>query len=239
MAFRKKTSEPVIEFALPHDYQGVFPEPLPAVQALPEWWRGLPRERKGRPLQASSLKNHTVKACPPFFDGLTAGYVWRLPAALQVAFDSSGQMYMSWDLKVAPVSHPHGDDQLSDHSGHPKVNKFLNPWFIKTPPGYSCLFIPLANRITPFEILTGVVETDRYLDLIHFPWVWRGPTEGSHFFDAGAPIAQIIPFRREAWSHEHLVISNEEGNARRATGMAATARINGYKRLFHVKKVFR
>ena len=40
------------------------------------------------------------------------------------------------------------------------VLKFVNPWVVKTPPGYSALFVPPLNRIeTPFTFFSGVVET--------------------------------------------------------------------------------
>lgn len=52
------------------------------------------------------------------------------------------------------------------------AGKFTNKWLIKTPPGYSCLFIKPMNRLEPrFDIIPGVVDTDTYVNVINFPFI--------------------------------------------------------------------
>ena len=52
------------------------------------------------------------------------------------------------------------------------AGKFINKWLIKTPPGYSCLFVkPLNHFETRFEIISGVVDTDTYINTINFPFL--------------------------------------------------------------------
>lgn len=75
--------------------------------------------------------------------------------------------------------------------------KFHNYWTLRTPPGWSCLFLPPLNRHHPvFEILAGVVDTDLYCGRIHFPFVATAP-DGFHVVEKGTPMVQVIPFRRE------------------------------------------
>ena len=76
--------------------------------------------------------------------------------------------------------------------------KFHNYWTIETPPGWSCLFIPPINRPDQrFEIASGVVDTDQYKTLIHFPF-FATVGDGVYVIEKGTPIAQVIPFRRDS-----------------------------------------
>ncbi len=74
---------------------------------------------------------------------------------------------------------------------------FHKYWTVITPPGWSCLFVPLLNRPNPlFQVFAGVVDTDTYRSLIHFPFVATAP-DGVHTLEKGTPLVQCIPFRRE------------------------------------------
>jgi hypothetical protein len=80
------------------------------------------------------------------------------------------------------------------------VMKIINPWIVKTPPGYSTLFIRPVNRAEmPFDFFSGVVETDTYYQEVHFPFVCLLSPGSSFQLAAGAPLMQCIPFRRDAW----------------------------------------
>ena len=75
--------------------------------------------------------------------------------------------------------------------------KFMNPWRIKLPPGYSLLFTqPLNRPDLPFTCFSGVVDCDRFDTTVNIPFAWTGPT-GDHVLPAGTPIAQVVPLRRE------------------------------------------
>jgi hypothetical protein len=74
--------------------------------------------------------------------------------------------------------------------------KFHNYWAIRTPPGWSCLFVPPLNRPNGvFEAVAGIVDTDTYSAHIHFPFFPIGP-DGIHIIEKGTPIIQVFPFRR-------------------------------------------
>jgi hypothetical protein len=54
-------------------------------------------------------------------------------------------------------------------------HKIINPWKIKTPKGYSCLFVPpLNNSDDRFSIIPGIVDTDTFPNEINFPIVING-----------------------------------------------------------------
>jgi hypothetical protein len=78
------------------------------------------------------------------------------------------------------------------------IVKFNNPWMVRTPPGYSTLFMPVLNRPElPFATFSGIVDTDKYHNLINFPALW---TEAGfdEKIEAGTPIVQAIPFERDS-----------------------------------------
>src|SRR5690606_21575439 len=75
--------------------------------------------------------------------------------------------------------------------------KFINPWRIKVPDGYSVLFVqPLSRPDLPFSCLSGVVGCGRFGTTVNRPVAWTGPV-GEHVLPAGTPIAQLIPIRRD------------------------------------------
>lgn len=78
-----------------------------------------------------------------------------------------------------------------------KVLKFINPWSIKTPKGWSVQFKnPANNWSNNIHILEGVVDTDEYFLPINFPFVWTGSEEGEWIIPKGTPLVQVIPFKR-------------------------------------------
>ena len=61
---------------------------------------------------------------------------------------------------------------------HPLANdtdfpKWVNPYVIKTPPGYSVLITQPFHRESVFTILPGIVDTDKYKSQVHFPFVLK------------------------------------------------------------------
>jgi hypothetical protein len=175
--------------------QGVIAEPVPAKQAMPEWFRKLP------PVTASEVSvddtGLTVKRCMPFLDALATGWIIPLAATVRLEIADGGRtVEAGWRFDRTMVSN-HGEHQVRGAPFEPRPPlKFHNFWTIRTPPGWSCLFLPPLNRPHPvFEVLAGVVDTDRYRGLIHFPFIATAP-DGLHVIEKGTPIVQVLPFRR-------------------------------------------
>jgi hypothetical protein len=85
---------------------------------------------------------------------------------------------------------------------HLPFYKILNPWKIKTPKGYSCLFVPpLNNSDDRFSIIPGIVDTDTFPNEINFPIVINGDKYPilETIIKKGTPYVQIIPFKRDSW----------------------------------------
>lgn len=190
-----RTSPARIRFRCEPADQGVIAEPLPAAKVMPDWFRRLPPVDKS--VQSATDSGITIKRCMPFLDALTTGWILPLAATVRLDIRDGGRtVEAGWDFDRVMVSN-HGAHQVAGNPREPRPPcKFHNYWTIRTPPGWSCLFLPPLNRApAPFECLAGVVDTDTYAAPVHFPFFATAP-EGLHVVEKGTPLVQIIPFRR-------------------------------------------
>ena len=209
-----------IEFSAHEDYFSLKEDyPIPAKLNIPEWYKNLDH----------TVNNLTVKGCMPFLDTLTAGYLLKMPQDFHVRhnvnnkdqkgeeFKDSFQTYSLHDQQQILIAkslnlnsgidvHP-----IKQLEGSPLINKnknlafykILNPWKIKTPSGYSCLFIsPLNNSDDRFSIIPGIVDTDVFPHEINFPIVINGDKYPvlETIIKKGTPYVQVIPFKRDIWN---------------------------------------
>ena len=153
----------------------------------------------------------SVKLCPPFLEAMTNGYIIPAPFDFRVEMEQGvtvPKQYFEHENLPGPVDawtpllENHPSLQLA---GSPWENELIlklrGYWYIKTPPGYSCLFTAPPNRSEeelPFQALSGIVETDMYKSAVHFPVVARRPFPFE--VAAGTTLVQVIPFKREDWN---------------------------------------
>jgi len=208
-----------IEFSAHEDYFDLQEDyPTPIKLNIPEWYKKLDH----------SILNKTIKGCMPFLDTLTSGYLLKMPQDFYVRhnvdnknekgeeFKDSFQTYglhdMSQPLSAKQVNLNSGFDThtLKQVKGSPFIEKnknlpfykILNPWKIKTPKGYSCLFVPpLNNTDDRFSIISGIVDTDNFPNEINFPIIINGDKYPilETTIKKGTPYVQIIPFKRDSW----------------------------------------
>src|SRR6185369_667131 len=128
-----------------------------------------------------------------------AGYI--IPVPFDVQFLCSPQGEISFlTTPMMPQRH-----LPSQYAGTPfaaaKIIKLINPWTVKTPPGYSTLFTrPFGSFDCPLIPLTGIVETDTYLGAVQLPSVCQMPPGSSYTLARGAPLVQVVPILRESWT---------------------------------------
>jgi hypothetical protein len=190
------STEPCIEFFCAPEDLGVIAPPVPAREALPDWFRRL------APVDKSHLSTTdnalTVKRCMPFLDALMAGWILPLAATVRIEIADNGQsVHTGWDFDKAMVSNHH-PYQVNGHPMQPRPPcKIHNHWTIRTPPGWSCLFVPTMNQPNGvIEVASGIVDTDEYRSLINFPFFATAP-DGFYTLEKGTPLVQVIPFRRD------------------------------------------
>lgn len=209
-------------------------KPEPAMSHIPEWYKKQSSyiNNKKAPIGDGNVDS-TIKKCMPVFDAMTSGYLLFTHSDLYIHPTEDGP-YFQW---ASPILDFHPVDQAPLH---PKNNnypypKFLNPWSIKTPPGYSCLFINPLHRSNVFSILEGIVDTDIYSLPVNLPFTLNDPNfEG--YIPAGTPMAQIIPVKRDEWQ---MQIGNNTEEINKQHRKLSSVFFNRYKQMFWSKKSYK
>jgi hypothetical protein len=209
----------IIEFSAPQEYCDLKEDyPTPIKNNIPEWYKKLQH----------SFHNKTIKGCMPFLDTLTSGYLLKIAQDIVISHNVKNEegvpdsyqfvnpitllTLQSKQLNVigeqGPSFHPIqqlGDSPLVEKNKGLSFHKILNPWTIKTPPGYSCLFLPpMNNQDDRFSILPGIVDTDRFYQEVNFPVVFNGDKYETlnTTLKKGTPYVQVFPFKRDNWKME-------------------------------------
>ena len=217
----------------------VFDPPVPAKNCLPDWYKQInPFLSDG--LNDLGVRNSTVKQCMPVLDAMTAGYVLSLPSDIYFGYNDDGSRNTSWSVTDFECISSHSIEQVSTvpfpSQYDETVLKINNPWIVRTPPGYSCLFTnPFWRFDSPIFVHTGIVDTDTYPQPVNFPFWIQKDFVGTLPF--GTPLVQIIPFKREDWDSDlvHHVDEQKQLLWRSAT----KASFNRYKRFFRSPKVWK
>lgn len=234
-----KNKNPNLIFISNSDGLHTFP-PKPAVKEIPDWYIKTPEywTNAGKKFLEPGKFPQTIKKCMPIFDSISSGYILYTQVDVQVSKEN-GETFYFWPdqnfigfhaIDQAPL-HPYANPNLGSYP------KFNNPYGIKTPPGYSCLFIQPMHRESVFTILSGIVDTDKYIAPVNFPFVLNNDTwEG--IIPAGTPMAQVIPFKRESWSHSFG--SEKEKKERELVSKKLRSMFfNAYKKQFWDKKTYK
>jgi len=222
--------------------------PIPAKNNIPHWFKKLEHTNVSA----------TVKGCMPFLDTLTAGYILKMPVDyyLKHNFKIEGKEQRAtgfqtplrptenvpyYNLNINGVEQSHPTRQLEgspliEKNKNQSFHKILNPWTIKTPPGYSTLFVPPLNNCDDrFSILPGIVDTDTFPNKINFPFTVNGDKYETldTTIEYGTPYVQAIPFKRDSWKME---INEEKQDTNIVWYFSVKHLLNNYKKLFWSKK---
>jgi hypothetical protein len=234
-----------------HIYESISNKPIPAMKAIPDWYKKMPsysgdqyqnKERLNMYSNFGSLQTGmTIKKCLPVRDMITAGYIIPLWAEIAVESDKEKDiLQFNWLYNEELIQSHKGfqvkDSPIEKMARSDLLFKLINPWHIYTPPGYSSLIIsPSYHENNPIRILPGIVDTDEYHE-VNFPFEYNGP-DGKSIIKMDTPIAQVIPFKREEWNLTNEILDEDE--FRRKEDNFSRYLGGLYKKLFHKKKIFR
>lgn len=191
---------PIIEFFCDERYYGVAPPPEPAAKNIPDWFKSIkPYSDTNR--DANLRKSMNAKKCLPMLDAMTLGFTISLPIEQHIRSNHDCS-----EILVGPTSttfdravERHSLEQVGGRSsplGPADPIKFINPWVVKTAPGWSTLFVPPLNGFDDrFICLSALVDTDRYPKQVNFPGKWLKPNFND-FLPAGTPLVTAIPIKR-------------------------------------------
>ena len=186
--------------------KGLLEEPEPSIKFIPEWYKKLSRFYVSNNIKHINLINDrgtdgsstSTKLCTPFFDAMTAGYIYKLNTDIIVELDEEGFPSISWEGGVMVCDKRPMLDVAIPYYHHPIHFGFKMHWYYETPPGYSVLIThPMNRHDLPFTVLSGIVDSD----------IWGLPVFISFFLkrnfigkiEKGTPLFQIIPIKRDDW----------------------------------------
>lgn len=216
-----KKQKPIIEFVSIDPAFSFIPKPDNARKFLPDWIKKMKEQTdEGMHVTIPARKLDTVRKCVPFLDAMKIGYTIPAPADMYIKVGNNGHAYIKETRSLLNLNgdsvellSEHDPKQLGQGPFRGLALKFNSPWKINTREGYSCLFVsPINSGNKYFECFSGVVDTDRYQNIINFPFRILNPNNEQEFefyIKRGEPIIQVIPFKRtDAYA---------KGNLRNAT----------------------
>ena len=246
-----------IEFSAHEDYFALKEDyPTPVKLNIPEWFKKLEH----------TVLDKTVKGCIPFLDSLTSGYLLKIPQDFHVrhnvdnknekgeifkdSFQTFGLHDMSQLINAKFINLNSGIDThpTKQVEGSPFIEKnknlpfykILNPWKIKTPKGYSCLFVPpLNNSDDRFHIIPAIVDTDTFPNEINFPIIINGDKYPvlETTIKKGTPYVQIIPFKRDNW--KMTLIPRKQKEVQKSRLFYGLKILHTYKEKYWSKKLWK
>jgi len=204
--------------------------PTPTQKVIPDWYKDADRFAKNpttgeyfkaTPMVCPFPKEGTTddygliptwKACPAIMDGFSTGYVLKTPCDITFFKTDNGSI----DVKVSDPKHKdfcskrpampqfkHPEGFYEDHFA------WYSEWGIELPEGYSALFMTPMNRYDlPFLNTTGIVDSDKVHILGTFPFFIPKGWEGT--IPEGTPYLQVLPFKREDWSHDVEILDQQK-----------------------------
>lgn len=183
----------------------VVPPPKPAEGFLPDWYKEMKMfapDNKPR-IMGTRASNFTVKACGPFFDALTAGYIQETWCDIWIESNTaSGEPSFSYAMEPRPLStRPKTSVPIDTEWFYDVEFTWHQPWVPKTPNGWSVLVTsPLNYFNLPFVSTTGVIDSDVFHHAFggNHPFYIRKGFSG--LIPAGTPMFQFIPIKRDSWN---------------------------------------
>lgn len=219
----------------------VIESPKPAKSFIPDWYKDSSSYVTDDkiPIHYDGYSNHTLKRCVPIMDSMISGYMLSLPTDVY-ALDEEKYNGVRLNWAQFPFEVVDGSHSIGQLQNYPMIDNFeqlfkwRSWWQIKTPPGYSCLFIhPLHRNDLPFITLSGIVDTDSYDGVVQFPFFLNNNFFGK--IKKGTPIVQIIPFKRDSWKGKNSGFSKEV-NKNTARNFSIIGDM--YKKVFWKKKEY-
>lgn len=178
----------------------IVPKPKPAKHYFPDWYKKKPKfDNNKMEININGQANTTMKACMPFLDTFTSGYIQE--TWCDIYFKNNGEN-IEWRYASNPEilesrlrSYIHIDGFSSEEFAWRQV------WIPQLPRGYSMLYTHPLNRFDlPFLSLSGIVDNDQYYmeNLANHPFFVKEGFEG--IIPKGTPMIQMIPIKRDSWS---------------------------------------
>jgi hypothetical protein len=223
-----------------------FP-PTPAKKNIPDWYKNIPTEVGEKTAvwfqETQSKTNYTIRKCMPVLDFMTSGYTLKVQSDILVsAFFANESQELRWyHASSEPdtvTHHPHRQCPVKIQGEEKTYIKFRCGYIVKTPPGYSCMFLQSPYFMNEgIELFPAIVDTDTYDGEVLFPgFVTKNYSNLT--IPAGTPLVTVLPFKREAWESEVLEEPSPAGG-KKFTALSQTWMSDIYKNFFRQDKEYK
>jgi len=124
-----------LEIVVPYNAKGLYELPKPASKYIPKWYKKTDlHHNDDNPLQKS------VRACMPFMEALTFGWIVPVPTDIAITQSSDG-INVEWNTSFFKAMGNHPKEQVGGeafpHDG--EILKFNLPYILRTTDGISTL----------------------------------------------------------------------------------------------------
>lgn len=224
----------------------IFPDPEPASKYIPDWYRQQPGYYKNDQGVFDGTQHLTVKKCTAFFDVMSSGYMILSPIDISIDTTVSPPIFdiptQFKSLRMPMISF-HNAQQISHYPIDPEkeISTILRinlVWVISTSPGTSCLFVdPQHKDKSPLKAVSAIIDTDNFYSDGLFSFIVQKDFKG--IIKKGTPLVQILPYKRESWTHE---VDNEFDPVDKLRHQRFKIRSvfnGGYKKYFWNKKEYK
>jgi len=198
---------------------------------IPKWYKDLP-EYNGPDIWIDK----SIKFCMPFLDSLTSGYMIPLQVDVHVK-QIDGNPLFTWGNGNLEIVHIRSEKDafIPVPPGYSLLKPAWKlPLALELPKGYSMLVTHPLNRFDlPFITVSAIIDDFKQPNG-SMPFMIKKGFEG--LIEAGTPIAQIIPFKRENWKKENSPGLKE---ASLVNGFRSIGSLRGwYKHTFWKRKTY-
>jgi hypothetical protein len=184
--------------------------PKPTIKTLPEWYRKADRffrnpESKEHVIGPDNGKILTYKSCPAMFDIMGSGYTLLTPCDIEFFNNKDSIACKILDPKYPTFCTPRDPmPQFENpHGYHQSHFAWFSNWSVEVPEGYSVLYSQPFNRFElPFLTVSGIIDNDKVNLPGSMPFFLQDNFTG--IIPAGTPFVQLLPFKREDWTSEHI-----------------------------------
>lgn len=216
---------PTIEFRTFNKESYANTRPVAAREMQPEWWKKqkVRVDHRGRMAQ-------TIRSCPSMQDWLTMGYYILATEDIHVMngpdwdWPDDGEKF-STSPTANHYSQSHPSAQLQDSVEYMGAQgpvkdafKITSNWNMITPEGYSVLFLdPFMFSNKYFACWQGVIDSDRFnINMDNAQIIFYPKVNHSFTIEAGTPLVQIFPFKREEWASTYYYQDAEAWHSQHA-----------------------
>jgi len=219
------------------DVELVVPPPKPAKEYLQQWYKNKKFFNDSEPVfEEGRVKNFSVKACVPFYDAMTSGYIQETwcdiyikkngPNKIEYHYSGFPKLLDHREKTNVPIGEEYYDAELA----------WITPWIPKTPKGYSVLSVTPQNFLLPFHTLSGIMDSDVFYHTLNGSVPFYIKKGFSGIIPAGTPMYQFIMIKRDSWKR-NIEKWDEDASTKRM-GIRLNKFFSVYRNNFHIKKKY-